>query len=118
MDEKPEQTGRYFDPDTHPRAELVDTTDWFLKLKRTEKELVQTKKEYVLAQHQIDEMNAVFAWCLKILEMVYQKRNIAANQWLGKALEKYPWLESYLTDKRVDTDRLIDDPESEQPESS
>ncbi|NIS79250.1 MAG: hypothetical protein GTO14_03300 [Anaerolineales bacterium] len=114
---KPRFPKREVDPDTHPRAELVDTTDWFLKLKRTEKDLDRTKKQYILAQRQIDEMNAVLGWCLKIIEMVYRERIDAANDWLEKALVRFPWLRSHLSEKRIVTDRLLSDHGLEPPET-
>lgn len=102
--EKPEWP---FDSSTHPRAELVDTTDWFLKLKQTEKHLDRTTEQYLIAQEQIEQMKEIIGWFLKIIEMIQRQDLVAAIKWLEKALIRFPWLAPYLKDKRIATDRLI-----------
>lgn len=107
MAKLPEKSKKYVDPSTHPRADLVDTTDWFLKLKQTEKHLDRTTEQYLIAQEQIEQMKLIVGWFLKIIEMVQRQDLAAATRWLEKALVQFPWLAPYLKDKRIATDRLI-----------
>jgi hypothetical protein len=102
------------EPDNDARAERFTTTDWFLKLKETEKYLDRTTVQFLNAQRQIQEMNDVMGWLLKISEKVYQKKYRTARKWLDKALIRYPWLFMYFNESRIDTANLIPEHESEE----
>lgn len=103
------------EPDNDARADRFTTTDWFLKLKETEKFLDRTTVQFLNAQRQIQEMNDVMGWLLKISEKVYEKKYRTARQWLDKALIRYPWLFMYFNENRIDTANLI--PEDEVKET-
>lgn len=100
------------DPSVDPRADRFTTTDWFLKLKETEKFLDKTTSQYLGAQRQIHEMNEVMGWLLKVCEMVFRKKNRAAREWLQEAVKRFPWLVLYFSEKRIATDQLISDDET------
>ncbi|NIS82180.1 MAG: hypothetical protein GTO14_18680 [Anaerolineales bacterium] len=104
------------DPSIDPRADRFTTTDWFLKLKETEKFLDRTTSQFLDAKRQIHEMNDVMGWLLKIGEMVYLKQYAAAHEWLKKAVRRFPWLIIYFHEKRISTDELISGGKSETSE--
>lgn len=104
------------DPSMDPRADRITTTDWFLKLKETEKFLDRTTSQFLAAKRQIHEMNDVMGWLLKISEMVFRRQYTAAREWLNKALKRFPWLIIYFDEKRIATDELIGDEKLESAE--
>jgi hypothetical protein len=71
--------------------------------------------QFLNAQRQIQEMNDVMGWLLKISEKVYQKKYRTARKWLDKALIRYPWLFMYFNENRIDTANLVPE-EMEQEE--
>ena len=106
------------EPDSDTRADRFTTTDWFLKLKETEKFLDRTTVQFLNAQRQIQEMNDVMGWLLKISENVYRKKYRTARKWLDKALIRYPWLFMYFNDNRIDTANLLPEEETHEMDIS
>ncbi len=114
MSEEKRKWHPILEPNNDARADRFTTTDWFLKLKETEKYLDRTTVQFLNAQRQIQEMNDVMGWLLKISEKVYQKKYRTARKWLDKALIRYPWLFMYFNESRIDTANLIPDNETEE----